>query len=56
LIRWDINKRKPISKKKLDFPIKCLDISRGNLLAVGHKNGVVNIFDGNTMNYLKKIS
>lgn len=51
-----MNKKKPISKRKLDYPIKCLDINKSNVLAVGQKNGIVNLIDGNTMNYLKKIS
>jgi microtubule-associated protein-like 6 len=33
-----------------------LDVSRQNQLAVGQKNGIVLIYDGNTMNVSKKIA
>lgn len=33
-----------------------MDINRANFLAVGQKNGIVMIFDGNNFNTLKKIA
>lgn len=56
LIKWDASKRRIISKKKLDYPIRCLDINKQNVLAVGLTNGIVLLFDGNTLNNLKKIA
>ena len=40
----------------MEAPIKCLDLSRQNLLAVGHSNGVVNLHDAQTLNQQKKIT
>lgn len=56
LIKWDAIKRKVIFKKKMEYGISCLDISRQNMLAVGQKNGIVLLFDANTMNQIKKIA
>jgi WD40 repeat protein len=56
LIKWDAIKRKIISKKKLEYGIQCLDISRQNQLAVGQKNGIVLLFDAATMNLTRKIA
>lgn len=33
-----------------------MDITKQNMLAVGQKNGVVTLYDGNTLNSLKKIA
>lgn len=40
----------------MEGPISCLDLSKQNVLAVGLSNGTVAMFDGNTLNGLKKIS
>ena len=53
LMKWDITQKKCIEKKKLDGPINCLDLSRNNQLAVGMKNGVVNIFEGSNLKLVK---
>jgi WD40 repeat protein len=44
--------RKCIDKKKLDSAINSLDLSTQNILAVGMKNGIVNLFDGNNLKLL----
>jgi WD40 repeat protein len=54
-MKWDINKRKCIEKKKLDGPINCLDLSRNNLLAVGMRNGIVSLFDGSSLKLVKNV-
>jgi WD40 repeat protein len=56
LIKWDADKRKVAVKKRVEAPIRCLDLSRQNLLAVGHCNGVVNLHDAHTLNQQKKIT
>jgi len=43
-------------KKKLEYPIKTMDINRQNWLAVGQRNGTITVFDGNNFNTLKKIT
>lgn len=55
LIKWDGDKRKVLIKKKLEYSISSIDISSKNLLAVGHKNGVINFFDADKLSYVKKI-
>lgn len=54
-MKWDTNKRKCIDKKKLDGPINCLDLSRNYTLAVGMRNGVVSLFDGMTLKFIKDV-
>lgn len=55
LIKWDALKRKVLLKKKLEYPIKTIDINRQNQLAVGQRNGVITVFDGNNFNTLRKM-
>lgn len=55
LMKWDADKRVKIMKKKLDYPINSLDINRAGVIAVGHRNGVVNLFGCNRLDHLKRI-
>jgi len=45
LIKWDIKDRKALNKKKLDYPINSLDINKSGIIAVGHRNGIVNFYE-----------
>ena len=56
LIKWDIDGKKILAKKKLDYPINSLDISRGGIIAVGQRNGIVNFYDSNKLEYLKRLA
>lgn len=56
MIKWDADKRKLLSKKKMEGPINCLDMNRQNILAVGLKSGVVNLLDAKSMSTIKKIN
>ena len=40
----------------MDHPINSIDIStRQNIVAVGQRNGIVNLMDANSFNYLRRI-
>lgn len=56
VIKWDADKRRMAAKKKMEGPVSCLDVSRQNWLAVGLKNGVVNLLDCKNLSVIKKIS
>ena len=56
LIKWDADKRRIINKKKMEGPISCLDLSSQNVLAVGLRNGVANLVDGQTLSSKLKIA
>ena len=55
LIKWDADKRKAITKKKMEAPISCLDLSSSNVLAVGMRNGVAALFNAQNLSSINKI-
>jgi WD40 repeat protein len=55
LIKWDSDKRKIVTKKKLDYSINSIDVNRNGILAVGHRNGIINFYDSLKFEYIKKI-
>lgn len=55
LIKWDGDKRKIAAKKKLEYSISSIDISNRNMIAVGHRNGVINFYDADKLSYVKKM-
>ena len=56
LMKWDMLKRKCVSKSKLDSPISCIDLGPNNVLAVGMKNGIINFYDANTLTFISTVS
>lgn len=57
LIKWDIQKRKMIEKRVLEFQVQSIDLSlKINILAVGFRNGVVTCLDSNTLKSNGKIA
>lgn len=54
-MKWDIIQKRCIDKKKLDGPINSLDLGRSNQLAVGMRNGVVNIFEASSLKLVKSV-
>lgn len=45
-----------MAKRKMENEVVTVDINRANMLAVGQKNGIVSLHDGNTLASLKKIT
>lgn len=57
LMRWDMGKRRLISKKLLEYPVKSVDYSeKTNMVAVGFKNGVVGFYELSNFKSNGKIS